>query len=211
MIKTGQIFIVSAPSGSGKTTLVKNLLAKDEDLEFSVSYTTRPPRGKEKSGTEYVFVSEKIFQSMIIEDKFLEYAKVFDHYYGTFNQYVEKKIAEGKDLVLDIDTNGAEQVKSRLPDAVSIFVMPPSYIALKKRLEKRQLDSAETIRKRLEWASYKEIYQFCNYDYVVINDNLTQSVDQMHCIVRAERSRQKNLRHQIKLIIDSFGGHSIGK
>jgi len=209
MIDQGQIFIVSAPSGSGKTTLVKKLLAEDQGLTFSISYTTRQPRGKEQDGVEYFFVSEATFQEMIFQNEFLEHAMVFGYFYGTTRRCVEKSIAEGRDLLLDIDTKGTAQVKKRLPKTISIFIMPPSYAALKQRLEKRRLDSSETIRRRLESASQEEIHQFSNYDYVVINDDLTQSCDQIRCIVQAERCRLARSLHAIKLILKSFGGHSI--
>ena len=209
MIDQGQIFIVSAPSGSGKTTLVKALLAKDQGLTFSISYTTRQPRGKEQDGVEYFFVSEATFQKMIFQNEFLEYAMVFGYFYGTTRRCVETNIAKGRDLLLDIDTKGAAQVRKQLSKAVSIFIMPPSYTALKQRLEKRRLDSSETIRRRLESASQEEICQFSNYDYVVINDDLTQSCDQIRCIVQAERCRLARSLHAIKLILKSFGGHSI--
>ena len=209
MIDQGQIFIVSAPSGSGKTTLVKELLAKDQGLTFSISYTTRQPRGKEQDGVEYFFVSEATFQEMIFQNEFLEYAMAFGYFYGTTRRCVETNIAEGRDLLLDIDTKGAAQVRTQLSKAVSIFIMPPSYTALKQRLEKRRLDSSETIRRRLESASQEEIYQFSNYDYVVINDNLTRSCHQIRCIVQAERCRLAQSLQSIKLILKSFGGHSI--
>ena len=145
----GQIFIVSAPSGSGKTTLLRKLLKEDARLRFSVSYTTRKPRGRERNGNEYFFVSETEFEAMIDRGQFLEHARVFGNYYGTSRQYVEECIAAGTDLLLDIDTDGAAQVRRQLPEAVTIFIMPPSFQALEQRLEQRHLDSAETIRQRL--------------------------------------------------------------
>ena len=205
----GQIFIVSAPSGSGKTTLLRKLLEEDQRLRFSVSHTTRKPRGRECNGKEYFFVSEADFEAMISLGQFLEYARVFDNYYGTSRRYVEERIAAGTDLLLDIDTDGTAQVKKQLPEAVSIFIMPPSFQALKQRLEKRHLDSAETIQRRLEWASRKEIYQFHHYDYVVVNDLLSRSHDQLRSIVQAERCRQNRSLQQIETILKSFGGDSI--
>jgi guanylate kinase len=138
MSERGIVFIVSAPSGSGKSTLVTSLLEKVPNLAFSVSYTTRKPRGAEANGKEYFFVDEALFERMIADGQFIEYAKVFDHYYGTARAYLEQSLAEGKDLILDIDTDGAAQVKSQLPEAVSIFIMPPSYRALRTRLENRR-------------------------------------------------------------------------
>jgi len=211
MKANGQIFIVSAPSGSGKTTLLRKLLEEDERLRFSVSYTTRKPRGRERNGKEYFFVSEAEFEGMIDRGQFLEHARVFGNYYGTSRQYVEDCIAAGTDLLLDIDTDGASQVRRQLPEAVTIFIMPPSFQALKQRLEQRHLDSAETIRQRLDWASREEIHQFRHYDYVVVNDLLSRSHDQLRSIVLAERCRRNRSLQQIETILKSFGGNSIDR
>jgi guanylate kinase len=206
MSERGTVFVVSAPSGSGKSTLVTSLLERVPNLSFSVSYTTRHPRGAEVNGKEYFFVNEAVFERMIAEDQFIEYARVFDHYYGTARSYLEQAVAEGRDLILDIDTDGAAQVKSKLPEAVSIFVMPPSFEALKKRLENRRQDSPETIRKRLDWAGQKEIYRYRNYDYVVVNEDLSQSFDLMRSIILAERCRRERMKTRVQSIIQSFGG-----
>ena len=207
----GQIFIVSAPSGSGKTTLLKKLLEEEERLSFSVSYTTRKPRGRERNGREYFFVSEAEFEAMIECGRFLEHARVFGNYYGTSRQYVEEHIAAGIDLLLDIDTAGAAQVRGQLPEAVTIFIMPPSFRALRQRLEKRHLDSAQTIRQRLDWATRKEIHEFRHYDYVVVNDQLSRSQEQIRSIVLAERCRRDRSLQQIGAILKSFGGDSIDR
>jgi guanylate kinase len=189
MSEKGILFIISAPSGSGKSTLVANLLHKVPNLTFSVSYTTRKPRGNETDGIEYHFVTEKDFEAMIAENQFIEYAKVFDKYYGTANRKVEEALLTGRDVVLDIDTEGAAQVKKKIPESVSIFIMPPSYAALKTRLEKRKSDNEEIIVKRLSWASQVEIYRFRNYDYVVINEDLDLSLELLKSIIFAERCR----------------------
>ncbi len=207
----GQIFIVSAPSGSGKTTLLRKLLKEDGRLRFSVSFTTRQPRGRERNGKEYFFVSEREFEAMIDRGQFLEHAKVFDNYYGTSRKYVEECIAAGTDLLLDIDTDGAAQVRRQLPEAVTIFIMPPSFQALRQRLEQRHLDSAETIRQRLDWASREEIHQFRHYDYVVVNDLISRAHDQLRSIVLAERCRRDRSLQQIQTILKSFGGDSIDR
>jgi guanylate kinase len=204
MSERGIVFIVSAPSGSGKSTLVTSLLEKVPNLAFSVSYTTRKPRGAEANGKEYFFVDEALFERMIADGQFIEYAKVFDHYYGTARAYLEQSLAEGKDLILDIDTDGAAQVKSQLPEAVSIFIMPPSYRALRTRLENRRQDNAATIQKRLHWAGKKEIYRYKNYDYIVINEDLPQSFDLMRSIVLAERCRRSHMDYRVQSIIRSF-------
>ncbi|MBM3803282.1 MAG: guanylate kinase [Acidimicrobiia bacterium] len=206
MSERGTVFILSAPSGSGKSTLVASLLQKVPNLVFSISFTTRQPRGEERHGREYFFVDESCFERMIADDQFIEYAKVFDHYYGTARAYLEQALAEGKDLILDIDTEGAAQVKSKLPESVSIFIMPPSYDALRARLENRKQDSAETIQKRLAWAGQKEIYRYRNYDFIVINDDLEQSFDNMRSIVVAQRCRRDRMTPRVHSIIQTFGG-----
>jgi len=202
----GKLFIVSAPSGSGKSTLVNQILGEMPDLAFSLSFTTRKPRGSERDGVEYHFVSDKVFEMMITEDQFIEYARVFDHYYGTARSTVETACAEGKDVILDIDTEGATQVRNRVPDAVSIFILPPSYSALKTRLERRGEDKEETILKRLRWASQAEIYRYRDYDFVIVNEDVTVSVSLMKSIISAERCRKERLIERIESILKTFGG-----
>lgn len=205
-MERGQVFIVSAPSGAGKSTLVKGLLQLVSNLVFSVSYTTREPRGQELEGKEYYFVDRIVFEKMIEEDKFIEYAKVFDQYYGTARMSVEEVVEKGKDILLDIDTVGAAQVRKKFSEVVSIFIMPPSYEVLRERLEHRKQDNSETIQKRLQWAAEKEIYQYENYDYVVINDDFSQAMESMRSIVLAERCRKGRMTHRIQSIIKTFGG-----
>lgn len=202
----GKVIIVSAPSGSGKSTIVNHLLRALPEVVFSVSYTTRKPRGTERNGIEYHFVSEEEFEKMIAGDQLIEYARVFDDYYGTGRPFVEQACAAGKDVILDIDTEGATQVKRKIKDAVSIFIMPPSYSALQKRLRNRGLDRAETIQKRLNWAAQAEIHRCWNYDYVVINEDLEVSVTSMKSIVLAERCRKERLSERLESIIKTFGG-----
>jgi guanylate kinase len=206
MLPRGQLFIVSAPSGSGKSTLVNQVLREVPDLVFSVSYTTRPPRGHECDGIEYHFVSEEVFERMVAEDQFLEHAKVFDHYYGTARRAVESVCVQGKDVILDIDIDGASQVRSKVPGAVSIFVMPPSYSALKARLEHRGEDKEETIRKRLYWAVQAEISHYRDFDFVIVNEDLAFSVSLLKSIIYAERCRKGRLFERIESIINTFGG-----
>ena len=205
-MERGKVFIVSAPSGAGKSTLVKGLLQLVPNLVFSVSYTTRKPRGQELTGKEYHFIDRMVFEKMIEEDKFVEYAKVFDHYYGTARESLEDVVEKGKDILLDIDTAGAAQVRKKIPEVVSIFIMPPSYEVLRKRLEHRKQDNSETIQKRLQWAAEKEIYQYENYDYVIINDDFSQAMESMRSIVLAERCRKGRMTHRIQSIIQTFGG-----
>jgi len=211
MSEKGILFIISAPSGSGKSTLLSTLLQNVPNLTFSVSYTTRKPRGNETDGIEYHFVTEKDFAAMIEENQFIEYAKVFDKYYGTAKRKVEEALLAGRDLLLDIDTEGAAQVKKKLPESVSIFIMPPSYTALKTRLENRKSDTEEIILKRLSWASQVEIYRFRDYDYVVVNEDIDLSLELLKSIIYAERCRTERMGHRVESIIKTFGGILIDK
>lgn len=180
------VYIVSAPSGSGKSTLVNELFKVVSRLMFSVSYTTRPPRGSEQNGKEYCFVSRKEFEDMIAAGKFLEYADVFGNYYGTAQRFLHEAETSGNDLLLDIDVQGAAQVKQKLPEAVSIFILPPGREKLEWRLRHRGLDSEQVIRRRLDTAR-REIENYSKYDYILVNDRLEQSTDELRAIVLAER------------------------
>ncbi|MGH9522795.1 MAG: guanylate kinase [Terriglobales bacterium] len=191
---SGILFIISAPSGSGKTTLTNELLRLVPGLEFSVSYTTRPPRGSERHGREYFFVSKETFEGMIADDEFLEHACVFGHYYGTAKRFLAEAFSQGKDLVLDIDVQGAAQVKKKMPEAVSIFIMPPSREILEFRLRNRSHNEHvddETVRRRLDGAR-KEIENYSNYDYILVNENdrLEQSIELLKAVVSSERARR---------------------
>jgi guanylate kinase len=190
------VFIVSAPSGSGKSTLVNELFKMVQGLDFSISYTTRLPRGSEKDGKEYFFVSEPEFKAMIAAGEFLEYAKVFGNdgdYYGTARRFLRETEQRGHDLLLDIDVQGAAQVKEKLPDAVSIFILPPDRERLEWRLRNRGLDSEEVIRRRLDTAR-QEIENYSRYDYILVNDELEQSADELKAIVLSERIRRSGRR-----------------
>lgn len=206
MVKTGSVFIVSAPSGSGKSTLVGRLLQQVANLEFSISYTTRQPRGAEQNGVEYNFVTTQTFEEMIRADQFIEHARVHEHHYGTARKDIEEALEAGIDIILDIDTAGARQVKQKLPKAVSIFIFPPSYQALKDRLFQRQSDAPEVIHKRLKWAAETEIHRFQDYDYVIVNDDLEDSFNILKSIVIAQRARTERMAPQIQSIIKTFGG-----
>ncbi|HEY6351535.1 MAG TPA: guanylate kinase [Candidatus Angelobacter sp.] len=190
---SGILYIISAPSGSGKSTLVNELRKFVTGLEFSISYTTRSPRGSEQNGREYYFISRRQFEEMIKRDEFLEYADVFGNYYGTAKSVLEQAARRGNDLLLDIDVQGERQVKGRIPDAVSIFVLPPSRTELESRLRKRSMsehvNSEEVIRRRLDTAR-KEIENYPNYDYILVNDRLEQSVDRLQAIVLAQRLKR---------------------
>src|ERR1700683_3859898 len=180
------VYIVSAPSGSGKSTLVAELLKMVSGLDFSVSYTTRPPRRTEQNRKEYFFVSREEFQAMIDADEFLEHADVFGNYYGTARRFLREAEARGDDLLLDIDVQGASQIMQRIPDAVSIFILPPDWQTLERRLRSRGLDPEEVIRRRLDTAR-REMENYSKYDYILVNNLLEQSADQLRDIVLAER------------------------
>jgi guanylate kinase len=184
------VFIISAPSGSGKTTLVECLLREVPGLLFSVSYTTRPPRGQEQNGREYNFVNRLEFEEMIRRSELLEWAEVFGNFYGTARHFLDDARKASQDLVLDIDVQGAAQVRGKIPDAVSIFILPPSREKLEWRLRHRSQDSEETILKRLRDAG-REIYGYDRYDYVLINDQLDISAERLKAIVLAERLRRQ--------------------
>ncbi len=197
------LFIVSAPSGSGKSTLVKGLLDTVPGLRFSISYTTRAPRGNECHGESYYFTSRERFEQMIVGDEFLEHAEVFGNYYGTHCSEMEFARGEGQDLVLDIDVQGAAQLKRKIPEAVSIFILAPSKEILEQRLRARSEDSEEVIRRRLRGAA-EEIRNYHLYDYVLINREVTASVDMLGSIVKAERLRRTRMENQIRPILETF-------
>lgn len=188
----GILYIISAPSGSGKSTLVNELRSMVPNLEFSISYTTRPPRGSEHNGREYYFVGRSEFERMKAADEFLEYAEVFGHYYGTGCRVLDDARASGKDLLLDIDVQGAEQVRKKVPDAMSIFVMPPDRTTLEQRLRNRsQTDKVDpkVIERRLENAQ-KEIVNYNKYGYILVNKILDKAVHELKAIVLSERIRR---------------------
>ncbi len=190
----GELFIISAPSGSGKSTLIKMILNQVENLEYSISYTTREPRVGEVNGKDYFFISEKEFQKMIENEEFIEYAKVFDKfYYGTAKSQVYSRLEKGIDIIMDIDVQGAYQImKKGKVDFTSIFIIPPSIDELKKRLVERGRDSIEEIEKRLITAR-NEIKYLRYFDYVVVNDNLDEALSYLKSIIFAERLKVKRL------------------
>jgi guanylate kinase len=197
------VFIVSAPSGSGKSTLVRAVLARDQSLLFSVSYTTREPRGAERPGQDYHFISRESFEQRIRNGEFLEWADVFGNYYGTHRSVLDRGMAENKDVLLDIDVQGARQLKKSIPDAVSIFVLAPSRGVLEERLRKRSEDSEAVIEKRLKKA-VEEIKNYEAYDYVLVNDELDRSTETLAAILRAERVRRVRVEPVVRSILASF-------
>ncbi len=180
------VYIISAPSGSGKSTLVNELLKSVPDLDFSISYTTRSPRGSEQNGKQYYFVARSDFEKMIREDEFLEHAEVFGNYYGTARCFLRQAEQDGHDLLLDIDVQGAAQIQQKLPDATSIFILPPNRKTLEERLRKRSEDREEVIQRRLVTAT-REIQNYGRYNYILINDRLPESIEMLNSIVLAER------------------------
>jgi guanylate kinase len=183
------VYIISAPSGSGKSTLVDKAREIVPGLEFSISYTTRPPRGTEQNGREYFFVPRSEFEEMVQKDEFLEHADVFGNCYGTAKRFLRRAEKSGNDLLLDIDVQGAEQIKRKLPEAVSIFIMPPDRKVLEARLRKRSLDAEEVIQRRLVTAS-REIENYEKYDYILVNDRLDESIQALTAILLAERLKR---------------------
>jgi guanylate kinase len=198
------VFIISAPSGSGKSTLVSRLLNEVEGLTFSVSYTTRKPRLTEVDGISYHFIDRTDFERRAAAGEFLEHAEVFGNYYGTHVGILEQAREHGRDLVLDIDIQGAGQLKERIPDAVSVFVLPPSRASLEQRLRARGQDNEEVILRRLADAA-NEIRNYRAYDYVVVNDDLDLAAGTLKSIVRAERARRMRVEDKIRPILATFG------
>jgi guanylate kinase len=198
------VFIISAPSGSGKSTLVHRLLQSDPNLVFSVSYTTRAPRGAEKNGVDYHFLSREQFEERLARNEFLEYAEVYGNYYGTHRSSIDNAVLERKDLVLDIDVQGARQLKVAIPEAISIFVLPPSREVLEQRLRARSQDSEEVIQRRLK-AAADEVRNYVQYDYVLINREIEESADRLATIVRAERMRKVRMQEYVEPILEGFG------
>jgi guanylate kinase len=218
------VYIISAPSGSGKSTLVNELLKSVRDLDFSISYTTRAPRGSETDGKQYFFVSRSEFEKMVRDGEFLEHAKFDGNYYGTARRFLREAEQKGHDLLLDIDVQGAAQIQQKLPDATSIFILPPDRKTLEERLRKRGEDREEVIERRLIAAS-REIENYDRYNYILINKVLEESSKNLQAIVQSERLRRSgkplsgeesktaaiadrcrlaNVRDRLKRILDSF-------
>ena len=180
------VYIISAPSGSGKSTLVNELLKSVSDLDFSISYTTRSPRGSEQNGKQYFFVSRSEFEKMAGDGEFLEHAEFDGNYYGTSVRFLRGAQRKGHDLLLDIDVQGAAQVQQKIPDAKSIFILPPDRKTLEERLRKRGEDREDVIERRLA-AATREIQNYGRYNYILINDRLPESIKMLRAIVCSER------------------------
>ena len=204
--KSGTLFIVSAPSGAGKTSLVQGLLESFPNLYVSISHTTREKRPYEKDGIDYHFISDDEFEEMAAQNQFLEHARVFDHKYGTSRQLVEKQLAAGKDIILEIEWQGARQIRKLLTKVISIFVFPPSYATLESRLSNRG-DGDDSIVRRMRDAK-TEISHYSEYEYLVINDEFQTTLDELRAIVNASRHNYRQQRtyfdHFVtELLVDS--------
>jgi len=199
----GTLFIVSAPSGAGKTSLLKRLREELPDLVISTSHTTRPKRPGEVDGRDYYFVSVETFERMLAEGAFLEHAKVFDHYYGTARRQVEENLERGFDVVLEIDWQGARQVREKMPESRSIFILPPSRQVLEQRLRSRGQDSEAVIARRMR-AARDEIAHYDEYDYLVVNDRFEQALAQLESIIVADRLRLARQREKLAGLLRSL-------
>src|SRR5512139_887589 len=197
---SGNLFIVSAPSGAGKTSLVRALLGINKGIDLSISYTTRPPRPGEVDGKDYHFVSRETFLKMVQQGDFLESAEVYGNLYGTSQSWINKQLQSGRDILLEIDWQGAAQVRSKFPQAVSIYILPPSLEALATRLQGRGQDSAEVIARRLQ-AAQEDMGHVAEFDYVIINDKLDEALQQFNAVViAAGLHRDGQLLRQAHLI-----------
>ena len=205
MARGGSLIIVSGPSGAGKSALSNGVLRLVPRLRFSVSYTTRAPRGAERDGVEYFFVSRDEFQSLINGGELLEWAEVHGNLYGTSRRFVDDLLQEGDDVLLDIDIQGAHIIRQKRADAVGIFIMPPSFQILRERLLRRKLDDGIVIEKRLKIAC-KEIVHYREYDYLIINEDLGSSIQELQSIILGLQCRTAARIDRAKSVIETFGG-----
>ncbi|MBK7903960.1 MAG: guanylate kinase [Proteobacteria bacterium] len=201
--RRGRLFVVAAPSGAGKTSLVRGLMEHEPGLRFSISYTTRPRRPTEAHGRDYFFVSKDEFKAMVRRGEFLEHAQVFDNYYGTARAQVEESLAAGQDLVLEIDWQGAQQVRRALPECRSIFILPPSRAELERRLRGRGTDAEDVIQRRLRDAA-SDIAHWTDFDFVVVNDDFERTLRELHGIVRGRGDVSRRGREGLAELVASL-------
>ena len=199
----GILFVVSSPSGGGKGTLIQRVLNKVLNLSYSVSFTTRAPRNGEADGREYFFVTPEQFQKMVAADAFLEWAQVHNKFYGTAREQVVREISAGRDIILEVDVQGAASVRALMADSVSIFILPPSFEVLRQRLEARGTDSPEELDLRLRNAP-TELKDYSAFQYVIINDDADRAAEQMTAIVQAERARLSRQGSRVKRVVEAF-------
>lgn len=200
----GVLYIVSAPSGAGKTSLVKALLKADPAIRLSVSYTTRVPRPGETDGRDYHFVSRKRFEAMLAEGEFLEHAEVYGNFYGTSKGVIARDLDAGRDILLEIDWQGAAQVKTHFPQSASIFILPPSFNALRTRLNGRGQDSAEVIERRLAAAAH-DVAHAGAFDYIIVNDDFDHALQDLVAITRSIRLEAARQLDRYATLFDEFG------
>lgn len=196
MTRAPTLYVIAAPSGGGKTSLIAALLERDPNVRLSVSYTTRPPRPGEEDGTHYHFVEKDEFRKLVREDALLEYAEVYGHHYGTGRAAVEAELEAGHDVLLDIDWQGAQQIRSTFPASCTIFVLPPSLEELRRRLERRGQDDREVIDKRMAEAR-SEIAHWREFDFIVVNDDFDEALADLHAVIHERRTLRPNLPDRI--------------
>jgi guanylate kinase len=200
----GMLIVVSSPSGGGKGTLIDRVLKTVPNLSYSVSFTTRAPRPAEEDGREYFFTDRATFEQMIERGEFLEWADVYGHLYGTSCSQVERERAAGHDIILEIDVQGAESIRQKIPDAVSIFILPPSFELLRGRLLARGTDSAEALEKRMRGAP-SEVEQYRHFQYVILNDDINRASQQLAAVIYAERARRERQEVNLRGALEDFG------
>jgi guanylate kinase len=202
----GHLYVVTAPSGAGKTTLVRSVMNSLPEIGFSVSYTTRPPRSTEQNGRDYHFVTEDVFECMRTENRFLEYALVFDHWYGTSRDQVAGLLDSGRNVILEIDWQGARQVRNNMPESLGVFILPPSVASLEQRLRSRSTDSESVIQRRLSDAR-EDMSHWNEFDFIIVNDELADAIAALHAIVtdngRAWSRDNADIQRQADAIIRS--------
>ena len=201
--RRGRLFVIAAPSGAGKTSLVRALMEREPSLRFSISYTTRQQRPTETHGRDYFFVSRDEFEAMVERGEFLEHARVFDNYYGTARAQVEASLAAGQDLILEIDWQGAQQIRRQLPECISIFILPPSRGELERRLRGRGTDAEEVIQRRLRDAA-ADMTHWAEFDYVVVNDDFAQALVELQAIAHGRGDASRRDRPGLRTLAEAL-------